>query len=74
MFFSGGCFDRSGDMPEEIKQSESKKIDLLFGRDLDIKGQFKDRLILEHLKRDKRKKLENLNEPSESLSGDNYDE
>ena len=56
-------------MPEKIEQIESKKLDLLFGRELDIKGQFKDRLIHQHLKRDRKNSLQDLNEPSEN-SGD----
>ena len=56
-------------MPEKIEQIESKKIDLLFGRELDIKGQFKDRLIHQHLKRERKNSLQDLNEPSEN-SGD----
>jgi hypothetical protein len=56
-------------MPEKIEQIESKKLDLLFGRELDIKGQFKDRLIHQHLKRERKNSLQDLNEQSEN-SGD----
>lgn len=60
-------------MPDKIEQDEGKKIDIFFGRELDINGQFKDRLIHQHLKRDRKDNLEVLNEPSEH-SGDEYDD
>jgi hypothetical protein len=53
-------------MPEKIERNENNKLDVVFGRELDIKGQFKDRLIHQHLKRAKKNKLEDLNEPSEN--------
>jgi hypothetical protein len=53
-------------MSEKIQKNENKKLDVLFGRELDIKGQFKDRLIHQHLKRDKKNSLQDLNEPSEN--------
>jgi hypothetical protein len=53
-------------MPEKIEKNESKKIDVIFGRELDIKGQFKDRLIHQHLKRERKNSLQDLNEPSEN--------
>ena len=61
-------------MAEKIKQDESKKLDILFGRELDIKGQFKDRLILQHLKRDRKNSLRDLNEPSENSSNGYLDD
>ena len=57
-------------MPEKIKLDESKKLDILFGRELDIKGQFKDRLIHQHLKRDRKNNLQDFNELSENSSED----
>jgi hypothetical protein len=61
-------------MPENIEQIESKKLDLIFGRELDIKGQFKDRLIHQHLKRERKNTLQDLNEPSENSSEGNFDD
>lgn len=58
-------------MTEKIPHNEGKKLDALFGRELDIKGQFKDRLIHQHLKRDRKDSLKDLNEPSEN-SGDEF--
>jgi hypothetical protein len=62
---------RSGDMTEKIPHNEGKRLDTLFGRELDIKGQFKDRLIHQHLKRDRKDSLKDFNEPSEN-SGDEF--
>jgi hypothetical protein len=59
-------------MTEKIPHNESKRLDALFGRELDIKGQFKDRLIHQHLKRDRKESLKDLNEPSEN-SRDEFD-
>jgi hypothetical protein len=59
-------------MTEKISHNESKRLDALFGRELDIKGQFKDRLIHQHLKRDRKASLRDLNEPSED-SRDEFD-
>ena len=53
-------------MPEKIEEIDSKKLDILFGRELDIKGQFKDRLIHQHLKKDKKYPLRDLDELSEN--------
>jgi hypothetical protein len=53
-------------MSEKVERNESKKLDVLFGRELDLKGQFKDRLIHQHLKRDRKNHLKDLNEPSEN--------
>jgi hypothetical protein len=66
--------ERGMGMSVKIDQSESIKLDALFGRELDIKGQFKDRLIHQHLKRDKRDGLGDFDEPSENSSNDNYEE
>lgn len=60
-------------MSEKIEQNESKKIEVLFGRELDIKGQFKDRLIHQHLKRERKNCLLDLDELSEDSSSDDYD-
>lgn len=61
-------------MSGKIKQDENKKLDLFFGRELDIKGQFKDRLIHQHLKRERKNSLQDLNEQSEDSSEDNFDD
>ena len=61
-------------MPEKIEEIDSKKLDILFGRELDIKGQFKDRLIHQHLKRDRKNSLQDLNEPSENSGDESSDE
>jgi len=60
-------------MPEKIEQTEAAKLDILFGRELDIKGQFKDRLIHQHLKRERKNNLQDLSEPSENSSEGNFD-
>jgi len=61
-------------MPEKIEQIESQKLDILFGRELDIKGQFKDRLIHQHLKRERKNCFQDLNEPSENSGDESGDE
>ena len=61
-------------MSEKIEQIESQKLDILFGRELDIKGQFKDRLIHQHLKRERKNSFQDLNEPSENSSDDFADD
>ena len=43
-------------MSEKVERNKAKEIDVLFGRELDLKGQFKDRLIHQHLKRDRKNK------------------
>lgn len=53
-------------MSEKVESNKAKEIDVLFGRELDLKGQFKDRLIHQHLKRDRKNNLQYLNEPSEN--------
>jgi hypothetical protein len=63
---------RSGDMTKKLPHNEGKKLDTLFGRELDIKGQFKDRLIHQHLNRDRKESLKDLNELSEN-SRDEFD-
>ena len=74
MHFPKSFFERSGDMPEKIEEIDSKKLDILFGRELDIKGQFKDRLIHQHLKRERKNSFQDLNEPSENSGDDGGDE
>ena len=61
-------------MPEKIEEIDSKKLDILFGRELDIKGQFKDRLIHQHLKRERKNSPQDLNEPSENSGDESSDE
>ena len=61
-------------MSEKIEQIESQKLDILFGRELDIKGQFKDRLIHQHLKRERKNSIQDLNEPSENSGDESGDE
>ena len=61
-------------MSEKIEQMDSKKLDIFFGRELDIKGQFKDRLIHQHLKRERKNSIEDLNEPSENSADDYLDD
>lgn len=60
-------------MTEKKPHNEGKRLDALFGRELDIKGQFKDRLIHQHLKRDRKESLKDLHEPSEN-SRDEFDD
>jgi hypothetical protein len=74
MLFPKSFFEGSGGMPEKIEEIDSKKLDILFGRELDIKGQFKDRLIHQHLKRERKNSLQDLNEPSENSGDESSDE
>lgn len=57
-------------MPSKLDDNENAKLDALFGRELNIKERFKDRLIHQHLKRDRKKETHKFDEPSENSMDD----